>query len=72
VRICVELAQEHVKMGKLKLAGSLYGMAMGQVQRGQVTEEVRVTFLLRHAETLALSDNLLEASVPPRCCCASG
>ncbi|KAF8842467.1 hypothetical protein BDN67DRAFT_965802 [Paxillus ammoniavirescens] len=56
--ICVDLAHEYIKLGKSKRAGSLLAKCANLVQEGNVPDEVRLRYLLGHAEVLALGDNI--------------
>jgi separase len=56
--ICVDLAHEYIKLGKSKRAGSLFVRCANLVKEGNVPDEVRLRYLLGHAEVLALGDNV--------------
>lgn len=60
--ICVDLAHEYVKLGKSKRASALFNKCTNVLKAGEVPDEVRLLYLLGHAEVLALGDN-----VPARC-----
>ena len=56
--ICVDLAHEYVKLGKSKRAGALFSKCANVLKAGEVLDEVRLLYLLGHAEVLALGDNV--------------
>lgn len=59
VVVSMDLASEHVKLGKTKKASAIYDHALSAVRSGQVSDEVRARFLLRYAESVAAVDNTL-------------
>lgn len=62
--ICVELAQEYVRLGKPKRAGALFNMCANTFKTVEVPDEVRLQYLLGHAEVLALGGNIVARYVP--------
>ncbi|KAH7890369.1 peptidase family C50-domain-containing protein [Phlebopus sp. FC_14] len=54
---CVELAQEYIKLGKPKRAGSILARCRRLVKAPDVPNVVRQRYLLGYAEVLALGDN---------------
>ncbi|KAF9225675.1 hypothetical protein BS17DRAFT_749997 [Gyrodon lividus] len=60
--ICVDLAHEYVKLGKSKRAGSLFVKCANLLKAAEVPDEVRLRYLLGHAEVLALGDNVLASA----------
>jgi len=56
--ICVDLAHEYVKLGKSKRASALFSKCANVLKAGEVADEVRLLYLLGHAEVLALGDNV--------------
>ena len=52
VRLSVQLAHEHVKLGKLRDAGIVYKRSLSSTHVQTVSSETRVVLLLRHAESL--------------------
>ncbi|KAF8556865.1 hypothetical protein OG21DRAFT_1495257 [Imleria badia] len=56
--ICVDLAHEYVKLGKSKRAGALFNMCANVLKAGELPDEVRLLYLLGHAEVLALKGNV--------------
>ncbi|EPQ52368.1 hypothetical protein GLOTRDRAFT_80657 [Gloeophyllum trabeum ATCC 11539] len=62
VKACIDLAHEYVKLGKIEKAGKIYGQALTVVRSKQTSEEAAIFFLLRYAESLAVSDNILRSS----------
>lgn len=62
--ICVDLAHEYIKLGKSKRAGALFNMCANVLKAGELPEEVRLLYLLGHAEVLALKGNIAARYVP--------
>ncbi|KIJ59919.1 hypothetical protein HYDPIDRAFT_32659 [Hydnomerulius pinastri MD-312] len=56
--ICVDLAHEYIKLGKSKRAGLLFVKCGSMLKACEVPDEVRLRYLLGHAEVLALGDNV--------------
>lgn len=56
--ICVDLAHEYIKLGKSKRASALFNKCANVLKAGEVPDEVRLQYLLGHAEVLALGDNI--------------
>ncbi|KAG2038447.1 peptidase family C50-domain-containing protein [Suillus americanus] len=59
VIICVDLASEYVKLGKPKRANSIFARSSAVLKSSDVSDEVRISYLLRYAEILALGNNIL-------------
>jgi separase len=59
---CVDLAHEYVKLGRLEKASSVYNSTLPMVQNAgsSISEEVRVFFYLRFAESLAMAGSILQ------------
>ncbi|KAG2136721.1 peptidase family C50-domain-containing protein [Suillus clintonianus] len=57
--ICVDLASEYVKLGKTKRANSIFARSSAVMKSSDVSDEVRISYLLRYAEILALGNNVL-------------
>jgi separase len=55
----VDLAHEYVKLGKTAKASTVYGQALIAIRNGGPSDEIRTTFLLRYAESLAIVNNVL-------------
>lgn len=62
IRVCVDLAHEYVKLGRLEKASSVYNSTLPVVQNASVSlsEEARVFFNLRFAESLAMAGSILQ------------
>ena len=60
--VCVDLAHEYVKLGRLEKANSVYNSTLPIVQNANVSvpEEARVFFYLRFAESLAMAGSILQ------------
>jgi separase len=60
--VCVDLAHEYVKLGRLEKASSVYNNTLPMVQNASVSisEEARVFFNLRFAESLAMAGSILQ------------
>jgi len=54
----LELAHEYVTLGKMKRAITIFNQALEIVRQGEVSDEVRVRFLLRFAESLAVAEDV--------------
>ncbi|KAG1731550.1 peptidase family C50-domain-containing protein [Suillus lakei] len=59
IMICVDLASEYVKLGKTKRANSIFARSSVTLKSSDVSDEVRISYLLRYAEILALGNNVL-------------
>lgn len=59
--VCVDLAHEYVKLGRLEKANSVYNNTLPMVQNASISisEEARVFFYLRFAESLAIAGSIL-------------
>ncbi|KAG1775528.1 peptidase family C50-domain-containing protein [Suillus placidus] len=57
--ICVDLASEYVKLGKTKRANHIFARSTAVLKSSAVSDEVRINYLLRYAEILALGNNIL-------------
>ncbi|KAG1823730.1 peptidase family C50-domain-containing protein [Suillus subaureus] len=57
--ICADLASEYVKLGKSKRANSIFARSSAVLKSSDVSDEVRISYLLRYAEILALGNNIL-------------
>ena len=55
----VDLAHEYVKLGKTGKASTIYGQALTAVRSAEPSDEVRMIFLLRYSESLAIVNNVL-------------
>ncbi|KZT24871.1 hypothetical protein NEOLEDRAFT_1134566 [Neolentinus lepideus HHB14362 ss-1] len=62
VKACVDLAHEYVGLGKIERASKIYGQALTVVRSQQASEEAAILFLLRYAESLAITDSILRSS----------
>ncbi|KDQ52064.1 hypothetical protein JAAARDRAFT_40451 [Jaapia argillacea MUCL 33604] len=62
IKSSVDLAHEYVKLGKNERAGKIFTQALEVARGPQSSEEVRVLFYLRFAESLAVIDNVLKSS----------
>ncbi|KAG1788751.1 peptidase family C50-domain-containing protein [Suillus plorans] len=60
--ICVDLASEYVKLGKTKRANSIFARSSAVLKSNDISDEVRISYLLRYAEILALGNNILESA----------
>jgi separase len=62
VWVCVDLAHEYVKLGRLEKASSVYNSTLPMVQNASIpiSEEARVFFYLRFAESLAMAGSILQ------------
>jgi separase len=60
--VCVDLAHEYVKLGRLEKASSVYNSTLPMVQNADIStsEEARVFFYLRFAESLAMAGSILQ------------
>ena len=60
--VCVDLAHEYVKLGRLEKANSVYNSTLPMVQKSciSISEEARVFFYLRFAESLAMAGSVLQ------------
>jgi len=60
--VCVDLAHEYVKLGRLEKASSVYNNTLPMVQNTNIpiSEEARVFFYLRFAESLAMAGSILQ------------
>jgi len=60
--VCVDLAHEYVKLGRLEKASSVYNNTLPIVQNASISisEEARVFFNLRFAESLAMAGSILQ------------
>ncbi|EKM75331.1 hypothetical protein AGABI1DRAFT_80074 [Agaricus bisporus var. burnettii JB137-S8] len=58
----LDLAHEYMRIGKTRRATSVFHQALDSVRGGKVSDEMSALFLLRYAESLALSENI------PRSC----
>lgn len=56
----VDLAHEYVKLGRAEKAASIYSQALTAIRNVGTTTEIRTLFLLRYAESLAASGNVLK------------
>ena len=54
----MELAHQFVKLGKVRRAVSIYSQALSKTRNTNVSAELGVHLLLRHAEALAMLDNI--------------
>ncbi|KAH7929994.1 hypothetical protein BV22DRAFT_1001613 [Leucogyrophana mollusca] len=54
----VDLTYEYLKLGKTKRAGAMFARSLSIIESGDVSDDVRVRYLLRYAEALALADNV--------------
>ncbi|KAH0826731.1 cysteine peptidase C50 [Lanmaoa asiatica] len=48
--ICIDLAHEYIKLGKSKRASALFNKCANVLKAGEVPDEVRLQYLLGHAE----------------------
>ncbi|KAJ7172324.1 cysteine peptidase C50 [Mycena filopes] len=62
ITTCIELALEYMKLGKTKRATVLFTQTLTAVKSGQVSDDVCVMFYLRHAESLALAEDIGRSS----------
>lgn len=62
--ICVDLAQEYMKLGKSKRASALFSKCASVLKAGEVPDEVRLQYLLGRAEVLALGGHVAARYVP--------
>ncbi|KAJ6597043.1 cysteine peptidase C50 [Mycena vulgaris] len=62
IRASVELALEYMKLGKTKRATVLFTQTLNIVKSGKVSDDVCVMFYLRHAESLALAEDVVRSS----------
>ncbi|KAJ7449960.1 cysteine peptidase C50 [Mycena latifolia] len=58
----VELALEYMKLGKTKRATILFTYTLNAVKSGNVSDDVCVMYYLRHAESLALAEDVARSS----------
>ncbi|KAG2081359.1 peptidase family C50-domain-containing protein [Suillus cothurnatus] len=56
---CVDLASEYIKLGKTKRANSIFARSSAVLKSSDVSDEVRISYLLRYAEILAFGNNIL-------------
>lgn len=54
----LDLAHEYMRIGKTRRATSIFHQALDSVRGGKVSDEMSALFLLRYAESLALSENI--------------
>jgi len=59
VKASVELAHEYIKLGKTERAATVFGraLAFGRNPAHKLSDEIRIMFLLRYAESLAIVSN---------------
>ncbi|KAF8212071.1 peptidase family C50-domain-containing protein [Mycena galopus ATCC 62051] len=62
ISVCIELALEYMKLGKVTRATALFNYTLNAVKSGKVSDDVCVMFYLRHAESLALSEDISKSS----------
>ncbi|KAJ6525608.1 peptidase family C50-domain-containing protein [Mycena capillaripes] len=62
INVCVELALEYMKLGKTKRATILFTHTLSAVKSGKVSDDACVMFYLRHAESLALAEDITRSS----------
>ncbi|KAG1861269.1 peptidase family C50-domain-containing protein [Suillus subluteus] len=62
ITVCVDLASEYVKLGRTKRANSIFARSSAVLKSSDVFDEVRISYLLRYAEILALGNNILESA----------
>lgn len=60
--VCVDLAHEYVKLGRLEKASLVYNSTLPVAQNPSISisEEARVFFYLRFAESLAMAGSILQ------------
>lgn len=60
--VCIDLAHEYVKLGRLEKASSLYNSTLPMVENASLSipEETRVYFYLRFSESLAMAGSILQ------------
>ena len=63
----LELAHEYATLGRHRRATSIFNQALDTVRNGQTSEEVAVRFLLRFAESLALTEDVPKRLVVLTC-----
>jgi hypothetical protein len=56
----VDLAHEYVKLGKIRRASAIYNQSLSSVRSGSLSDETKVRYLLRYAESLVAADNVLQ------------
>ncbi|KAJ6502399.1 cysteine peptidase C50 [Mycena sanguinolenta] len=62
INVCIELGVEYMKLGKTARANGLFKHSLGAVKIGKVSDDVCVMLYLRHAEFLALSEDISTSS----------
>ncbi|KAJ7775022.1 cysteine peptidase C50 [Mycena metata] len=62
ISTCIELALDYMKLGKTKRATVLFTQTLAAVKSGKVSDDVCVMFYLRHAESLALAEDIVRSS----------
>ncbi|KAH7913084.1 peptidase family C50-domain-containing protein [Hygrophoropsis aurantiaca] len=55
----IDLAHEYLKLGKTKRAGAMFAKSINVFKSQDISDDIRVRYLLKHAEMLALEDNVL-------------
>ncbi|KAF9003465.1 hypothetical protein BDZ89DRAFT_1095795 [Hymenopellis radicata] len=60
--VTVQLASEHVRLGKLRRATKLFNQVLPIVKQGQTSPEAALTFFLRFAEASSVSENFEQSS----------
>ncbi len=63
ISVTVQLASEHVRLGKLRRATKLFNQVLPIVKQGQTSPEAALTFFLRFAEASSVSENFEQRSV---------
>ncbi|KAJ7173997.1 cysteine peptidase C50 [Mycena crocata] len=58
----VELALEYMKLGKTKRATGLFTHTLNAVRSGKASADMSVTFYLRHAEVMALAEDIARSA----------
>ncbi|KAF7363579.1 Cysteine peptidase C50 [Mycena sanguinolenta] len=66
INVCIELGVEYMKLGKTGRANGLFKHALNAVKRAKVSDDVCVMLYLRHAEFLALSEDISESEALTR------
>jgi len=54
----IGLAHQLFKLGKIKRATTIYNQALAHIRSGRVSEEICIRFFLRHAEALAILEEV--------------
>ncbi|KAJ7087888.1 peptidase family C50-domain-containing protein [Mycena epipterygia] len=62
ISVSVELAVEYMKLGKTKRANLLFAHSLDAVKSGKISDDVCVMFYLRHAEAMALAEDVVKSS----------